>query len=65
MNNLSVFGRAWELAFVLTEDFPDRLLDDREGGAAWSIVRREPDRMTRHQAGAMIRLFNRQIERRS
>lgn len=73
MNNLSavmpppagVFGRAWEIAFVLTEDFPDRLLDDREGAAVWSIVRRAPDRMTRRQAGALFRLFNRQVEQRS
>jgi hypothetical protein len=49
----------------MTQDFPDRLLDDREGDAAWSIARHAPDRMSWQQAGVMLRLFNRQIEVRS
>jgi len=73
MNNLSavipppawVCGRAWEIAYVLAEDFPDRLLDDREGGVARSIARGAPDRLTWLQAGAMFRLFTRLVERRS
>jgi hypothetical protein len=60
-----VCGRAWECAYVLAEDFPDRLLDDREGGAARNIARGAPDRLTLLQAGAMFRLFGRQVEQRS
>jgi hypothetical protein len=56
--------RAWECSWVLANDFPDRLADDRGGGEARHILRTEPGRLTWSQCGAMFRLFTRHVELR-
>jgi hypothetical protein len=59
-----VCGRAWECAWVLVDEFPDRLADDRDGRAARHILRTEAGRLTWSQCGATFRLFARQVGRR-
>lgn len=56
--------RAWECAFVLSEEYLDRVLDDRGSTNARHVLRSGPDRVSWRQAGAMFRLFNRLVGRR-
>jgi hypothetical protein len=61
----AVRDRTWELAWVLTQEFADRLLDDRGGGDARRVVRADPARVDWGQAGTMRRLFSRLVEVRT
>jgi hypothetical protein len=61
----TVRDRTWELAWVLTQEFADRLLDDRGGGEASRVVRADPDRVDWNQAGSMHRLYGRLVETRA
>jgi hypothetical protein len=60
-----VCSRAWEAAWVLVDEFPDRLADDRGGGEARHILRTGPGHLTWSQCSAIFRLFGRQVERRT
>jgi len=70
VNNLStlippppaVCARAWERAFVLTEEHAARLLDDRGGSDASNVLHSGPYCLTWDQIGSVCRLFGRLIE---